>query len=125
MVLAVLSACSHEDSNGAEGAPQSLGDLGTSTLDDSDAIDPAEADQHVGENTTVCGDVSSVGGGGADPVFLNFGGAYPNQEFTIVLWDETDPPGNLVGDALCATGPIVDYRGTPQIQLNTLDEVEQ
>ena len=88
------------------------------------AISPADADKYIGQQKKVCGTIDSVGGGGVDPVFLNFGAPYPNQDFTIVLWDESSAPLRLIGEERCATGQIVDYRGTPQIQFDSLDQVK-
>lgn len=86
-------------------------------------ISPSQAARFYGEVKQVCGLVASVGGGGADPVFLNFGQPYPDQTFAIVLWNERETPKKLVHRIVCATGRIVAYRGTPQIQLDDLTEV--
>ncbi len=86
-------------------------------------IPAAEASNHIGEIATVCGKVvttryaaSSRGG----PTFLNLDKPYPEQVFTVVIWgdDRTKfgrPEDDYRGKAICATGKIETYRGSPQI----------
>ena len=55
-----------------------------------DALDPAEAANHVGEEATVCGEVT--GAKYSDhrkrkPTFIDFGPPHPNQIFTaLICW---------------------------------------
>lgn len=50
-----------------------------------------EANQHIGENATVCGFVASThyaASSRGGPTFLNLDKAYPDQIFTVVIWRE-------------------------------------
>jgi hypothetical protein len=49
----------------------------------------SEAKAHSGSTATVCGKVMSpryATSPKGQPTFLNFDKAYPNQEFTVVIW---------------------------------------
>jgi hypothetical protein len=78
-----------------------------------------EASAHVGERATVCG--TAVGKtttqGNGKPTFINLDHAFPNQIFTVVVFESDAPQtGELPGTGnLCVTGTIALYRGTPQI----------
>lgn len=52
-----------------------------------------DAKKHIGENATVCGVVASshyAGGSRGAPKFVNLDKPYPNQVFTILIWNEDD-----------------------------------
>ena len=86
-------------------------------------ITPAQAKQHVGEKTMVCGFVASThyaakSRGG--PTFLNLDKPYPGQIFTILIWREDRPkfgsPEVTYNSAnVCVTGIVASYRGVPEI----------
>jgi hypothetical protein len=90
------------------------------------SVSPAEAERYVGSYAEVCGDVvqatfaREIGGG---PVFLNFGDAHPNQDFTVVIWQRhhdrfEQPPHRLFRDQyVCAEGDITLHQGTPRIEV--------
>ena len=90
------------------------------------SIAAKEAAAHVGEHQTVCGTVASakyLSNGKGSPTFLNLDAPYPNQIFTVVIWGDmrprfSSPPESLMGEAICATGVISLYRGTPEIVVN-------
>lgn len=84
----------------------------------------AEAADHVGERATVCGPVAStaylprVRG---QPTFLNLGKPYPDQLFTVVIWDRYrprfgEPEKRYAGKEICVSGRIEEHEGTPQIE---------
>jgi len=83
-------------------------------------IKSAEASDHVGQLATVCGTIVSkhtAAESNGKPTFINLDRLFPNQTFTIVVWDtersavgEFPETGNV-----CATGTIGMYRGNPQI----------
>jgi len=81
----------------------------------------ADAKNHVGEKTTVCGKAASertATSSRGEPTFINLDAAYPNQVFTILIWgDDRKNLGTLptVGSRVCATGTIQEYRGVPEI----------
>lgn len=87
-------------------------------------IEAAEAGNHVGSVAEVCGEVASadylpqVEGA---PTFLNLGSAYPDQDFTAVIWGEdrglweVPPEQQYENREICVTGTIDMHEGTPQI----------
>ena len=91
---------------------------------------PSETQTHVGENATVCGSVSSThyaSQSRGQPTFVNLGQAYPNEEFTAVIWGEDRPkfgkPEALIGQRICVTGPITLYRGKPEMTLRDASQL--
>lgn len=82
-----------------------------------------QALQHVGEAASVCGTVASstyAAQSRGRPTFLNLDKAYPNESFTIVIWEEDRskfgaPERSLSGKRVCASGVIQLYRGRPEI----------
>lgn len=109
---------------GSDGAPPS-GDL--------PVLAPAEARQHLGEHARVCGrvaDARHVPGVRGQPTYLNFGGPYPDQLFTAVIWgrnrgefDFAPERGYRRAD-LCVTGRIEEHEGMPQIEIRDPGQVE-
>jgi hypothetical protein len=52
-------------------------------------ITSTDAKPHVGEQATVCGDVSGIHYASrtkGEPTFINLDKPYPNQVFTILIW---------------------------------------
>lgn len=54
------------------------------------------------------------------PTFVDLGHDYPNQTFTIVIWENdldrfNPPPEFWQGQRICVTGRIKMYKGTPEI----------
>jgi hypothetical protein len=53
------------------------------------------------------------------PTFINFDKPYPNQDFTLMIWDDDRPGfGNLgkyAGHQVCARGVITEYHGKPEM----------
>ena len=88
-------------------------------------LSPEEAGGHIGEQATVCGQVVSTrwaNGSNGQPTFLNFGKAFPNHVFTVVIWIEDrpkfgSPERQLLGKNVCVSGKIREYRGNPEIVL--------
>jgi DNA/RNA endonuclease YhcR with UshA esterase domain len=95
-------------------------------------VSPVEAARHIGENATVCGTVASVHyapQSHGQPTFLNLGHAYPNVDFTAVVWGEDRPkfgaPEDLEGQRICVTGPITGYRGKPEMVLRDASQLKK
>lgn len=95
-------------------------------------IPAVEAIHHVGEVAEVCGQVASaayITSVGGAPTFLNIGGPYPDQHFTVVIWESTRPrferPPERMFDrrSICVTGRIEMYRGVPQIIVEDPDQI--
>lgn len=78
-------------------------------------ITPAEAKNHVGETSTVCCKVASARyavSSRGKPTFLNLGQPYPNQVFTVVIWEDDRPKFGrpeieFENKQVCVTGRIV------------------
>jgi len=54
-----------------------------------DSISPEDAINHIGQQATVCGNVSSTNfspKAKGQPTFLNLNRSYPNQIFTVLIW---------------------------------------
>lgn len=97
----------------------------SSSLLFADNIPASEASSHTGENTTVCGAVMGVhfaAGSKGKPTFINFDKPYPNQDFTVMIWDDDRSAfGDLnkySGKQVCAHGTITEYRGKPEMILH-------
>lgn len=91
----------------------------------SGAIGWEQANQHIGESTTVEGPVISThfaSGSNGRPTFLNVGKDYPDSgRFTVVIWGEnrnsfpTPPEEAYAGKTICVTGSVDTYQGIPEI----------
>ena len=58
------------------------------------AISATEAKDHVGETTTVCGEVASAhyaAKNRGNPTFINLDKPYPNEIFTVLIWGSDRP----------------------------------
>jgi DNA/RNA endonuclease YhcR with UshA esterase domain len=91
-----------------------------------DTLDPADAAAHVGEEATVCGEVT--GAKYSDhrkrkPTFIDFGPPHPNQLFTALIWGEYRDkfdyvPESLLGKTICVSGTITEYKGKAEIKVS-------
>jgi hypothetical protein len=92
----------------------------------------AEAQNHVGERATVCGQVVSTHYAGrtkGSPTFLNLDEPYPRQIFTILIWGSDrakfgDPESKYGNKKVCVTGLIKDYRGVPEVVAEQPGQIE-
>ena len=80
----------------------------------------AQARAQDGETATVCGVKASehvAAGSRGKPTFIDLDAPFPNQPFTILVWEEDrQNVGTLPRSGhLCATGLISYYHGVPQI----------
>jgi DNA/RNA endonuclease YhcR with UshA esterase domain len=86
-------------------------------------IAATQAKDHVGEKATVCGQVASThyaARSRGNPTFINLDQPYPNQIFTVLIWGSDRPKfgapeQTYSGKAICVTGTITMYRGSPEI----------
>jgi hypothetical protein len=120
-------------------ASKSLGGLGivsllalsASSTALAQSISASEARNHVGERAKVCGKVAgekTATGSKGQPTFINVDAPYPNQIFTILIWNEDRKSvGELpqLGGRVCATGTIQDYHGVPEIVVRTSAQLSQ
>ena len=95
------------------------------------SISPAETVGHLGETATVCGTVASgmrFTEREGEPTYMNIGKAFPNQDFTVLIWGKNAGPFDqplmrLWGKNICVTGLIVDTQSTPLIELVDLEQL--
>jgi hypothetical protein len=89
---------------------------------------PGEAVSHMGETKTVEGVVSEVFTSRRGDTFLDFGGRYPNEAFTGVIFrDDAGQFGDvsrLEGRTVDVTGEIKEYRGRPEIILSSREQLQ-
>jgi DNA/RNA endonuclease YhcR with UshA esterase domain len=89
-------------------------------------LEPAAAQDHIGEATCVCGTVASAkyaSSSNSQPTFLNLDRAYPEQIFTVVIFGKDRskfgaPEIAYSGKRICATGRIETYKGRAEIIVN-------
>ena len=96
-----------------------------------DEIPAAQASSHAGETATVCGNVTGIHTAARSkgkPTFINFDKPYPNEDFTVMIWDDDRAGfGNLekyAGREVCARGVITMYRGKPEMVLRNPDALQ-
>jgi hypothetical protein len=96
-----------------------------------DDVPASEAYSHVRETATVCGKVTGVhyaANSKGKPTFINFDKPYPNQDFTVMIWDDERAGfGSLeryTGRQVCAHGVITEYRGKPEMILRSPDALQ-
>jgi hypothetical protein len=92
--------------------------------------------EHFGEKIEVVGKIvaikSSITKYGDPYTFLNFGGAWPNHTFTIVIWKEGFAafeanginPSSLVGKWVSVTGVISSYNNKPQTVVELAAQIQ-
>jgi hypothetical protein len=96
-----------------------------------DSLDPSDAVNHIGEEATVCGEVS--GAKFSDhrkrkPTFIDFGPPHPNQLFTALIWGEYRDkfdyvPESLLGKTICVSGTITEHKGRPEIKVTEPSQI--
>ena len=81
----------------------------------------ADAKNHVGADAVVTGTVTGVHLSAAGTLFLDFGAAYPNQDFTAVIFarDRSRFPaaGRMSGRLVQVTGRIDRFHSRPEMIL--------
>ncbi|HEY3901137.1 MAG TPA: hypothetical protein VGM54_21170 [Chthoniobacter sp.] len=92
-----------------------------------EAADPvittAEAKNHIGETVVVKGLVAQVTKG-PKAVFLNFGAAYPNSEFTAVSFNlPFSALSGFQGKTVTISGTITGSNGKPGITVSNLGQI--
>ncbi len=100
-----------------------LGLLAVSTRSHAATLTAAQARDHIGENTTICGVVASAKFAAqtkGTPTFLNLDQPYPAHIFTVMIWGNDRPKFSkpeviYKGKRLCVSGIIKDFRGRPEV----------
>ena len=92
----------------------------------------AGVDKYVGQNATVCGNVASAVFASIStgkPTFLHLGQPYPNQSFTVVIWNFDrakfgGPPEIMYqGKEICVTGLVELYGGKPGMTVHGPEQI--
>ena len=84
-----------------------------------DYIPVAEVGQYVGQTAKVCGEISQISTT-SKATYINFGGNYPRQKFSAVIWNSHI--GSFEAhDHVCISGVIGSYKGVPQIVVESVD----
>ncbi len=94
------------------------------------SINPKDAVRYDGKVVTVCGVVSSARylaestgrANSHNPTFLNFGGKFPNHDFTAVIFEDNrekfgEPEKSCLNKNVCVTGKIRIFQEKPEIVL--------
>jgi DNA/RNA endonuclease YhcR with UshA esterase domain len=91
-------------------------------------ITDQQAAAHVGQQVVVQGTVAGVYTSRSGNTFVNFGGAYPNQDFTAVIFSEASSsfPNvyQLQGKHVEVSGVVRLYHGKPEIILRSASQLE-
>jgi hypothetical protein len=97
------------------------------------AIQAEDAKKHIGEVVTLCGKIYTakyLKDAANQPTLLNLGGSYPNQLVTIAIF-ETDrksfpfsPEDYYVNLDVCVTGKLIEYKGSPEIVVQSPDQIK-
>lgn len=99
------------------------------------AIGAGKADEHVGEQATVCGTVDTARwlySEPGHPTWLNFNRPYPEMRFNAVIWGEErrawplngKPEVIYLGRVICVTGLVEAYSTWTQIQNLTIADIQ-
>lgn len=90
-------------------------------------IKDGQAGEHVGQRVVVEGTLVGVYASRSGNTFLNFGAAYPNEDFTAVIFAENSGSIRnvqvLEGKRVEVSGVVRLYRGKPEIILRSAGEL--
>ena len=95
-------------------------------------LEPAEAAAHIGEDATVCGEVTRAKFSShrkRKPTFIDFGPPHPHQQFTALIWGEYRDtfdyvPESLMGKTICVSGTITEHKGRAEIKVTDPAQIE-
>lgn len=85
-----------------------------------------------GEEVTICGEPDEVTlsgdwGRSTRPHYLNYGGHYPHQDITIVIWPsdmhDLELRPRMLRHARCYTGTVDSYYGRVQIKVSRPEQL--
>lgn len=93
----------------------------------SNTVPATQAYKHIGDYRVVCGYVAQVKGFSKGK-YLNLGTSYPNQDVTVVVWNSDmgnfDNLDQYEGRDICVQGTVSSYKGTPQIKLSSMNQLQ-
>ena len=88
----------------------------------------ADAKNHVGENVGISGVVTEVHESSQGNLMLNFGAAYPHQDFTAVIFAadraKFAQAAGLQGKTITVWGKVTMYRSHPEIVLKDASQLK-
>lgn len=99
----------------------------TSALAETTEYTANEAAKHIGETATVTDKVERANQAKGGNIFLNMGGAHPNETFTIFI--PADAAAKFAdfkkyeGATVSVTGKIAAHGDKPQITVNSPDQI--
>lgn len=87
---------------------------------------------YIGQHIKICDKVADTfrPAGESSITYLNFGGKYPNNKFTIVIFAKDlvnfpfSPVEKYKNHNVCVTGMAAEYKGKPQIVARFPDQIE-
>jgi len=92
------------------------------------SVAPDSAKYFEGSLVKVCGKVFGTHTGKTGIVKFEFGGKYPNNTFTAVIFSENtskfEPAENYDGKEICVTGRIKIYKEKPEIELTNPNQLK-
>lgn len=95
-------------------------------------IKAEDISKHIGDSVKICAKVYGVKyleNAKNSPTFVNVGGAFPNQLFTIVIWNdvrkqfEKAPEELLNNKEICVTGKVEMFKDRAQIVLKSKEQI--
>ncbi|HVV56608.1 MAG TPA: hypothetical protein VHC47_14840 [Mucilaginibacter sp.] len=94
-------------------------------------IPAKDAAKHLNETVTICDKIYSTKEfDNTGMVLLDMGGNHPDQYLTIVIRGEdkskfaSKPEDYYRGKMVCVTGKLIDYKGKPEIIVNSQDQLK-
>lgn len=139
---ALLAACGEqpdrsksEQSDRAKPVPPAV--VRVDPSNSAQSISPKDAVRYDGKVVTVCGVVSSARylaestgrASSHNPTFLNFGGKFPNHDFTAVIFEDNrekfgEPEKSCLNKNVCVTGKVQIYREKPEVVLTEPEQLK-
>ncbi|MCC6816660.1 MAG: DNA-binding protein [Saprospiraceae bacterium] len=86
---------------------------------------------YIGQHVKVCDKVADTfrASGENSITYLNFGGKYPNHNFTVVIFAKDlvnfpfSPVEKYKNQNVCVEGMVAEYKGKPQIVAKFLEQI--
>ena len=93
-----------------------------------ETIDAKAAATHIGQTVTVVGVLNNIHQSESKTVFLDIGGAFPDNAFTAVIFARDAAKfanlASFVGKRIAITGKIKTYGDKPEIVLSSADHLK-
>lgn len=138
LTVLILLACGGEEERSSEeersgGEERKARTSATINAIPAAAISASDAMKHIGSRKIVCGAVKSENyakSSRGQPTFLNLDKSFPNQIFTVIIWGSNrgnfprGPESLCRGKNICATGLIESFRGLPQIEATSSNQIQ-